>query len=95
MNIGGRTSNGFSAAISTPLNYISAGAALDFTFAHFVKTKIKFYWRFGEGDQARLTARNQLDFLLSRQAAISLKYDYFDDKYEKNIFSSIGVVFVL
>lgn len=95
MNIGGQTSNGFSAASSATLNCISTGAALDFTFARFVKAKTKFYWRFGEGDRARLTARNQLDFFLSKQMGILLKYDYFDDKYEKNIFTSIGAAFVL
>ncbi len=94
MSSGGQTINGFSAASSVTLCYVSAGANLDFTFAHFIRLKTKFYWRYRGGDQPLLTARNQLDFFLTPQAGISLKYDYFDDKYEKNIFATIGPTFI-
>ena len=94
MKNGGQTINGFSATSFAAL-VMSLGAAMDLTFARFVRFGQNPTGALEGGDQARLTARNQLDFLLSRQAAISLKYDYFDDKYEKNIFTSIGAVFVL
>lgn len=94
MSSGGQTINGFSSDSSVMLNYLSAGVNLDFTFTHFIRLATKFYWRYKNDAQPLLTARNRLDFFLSPQVGISLKYDYFDDKYEKNIFASIGPTFI-
>jgi len=94
INVGGRTSNGFSSSSYVNLNYLSFGADLGFSFARFVKIKTKIYRRYGEGSPALLTTRSQLDYFLSKQSAITLKYDYFEDKYEKNIFTSVGMSFV-
>ncbi len=95
MSVGGRTQNGFSSKSSVVLNYISAGSMLDFVFYHFIRFNTKFYWRFKDGDQIRFAARNRLDLFVSQNAGISFKYDYFDDKYEKNAFATIGPTFIL
>ncbi|MDD5593993.1 MAG: hypothetical protein PHG97_04590, partial [Candidatus Margulisbacteria bacterium] len=94
MIVGGKMQNGFSAKSSATLNYVSAGSVLDFVFHHFIRFNTKFYWRFKDGDQTRFAARNRLDLFISQNAGISLKYDYFDDKYEKNAFASIGPTFI-
>jgi len=87
-------SSGFSSANFVELNYITAGAKLDLRFAHFIRFSTKFYWRYKNGEQPLLSARNQLDLLFSPQAGISMKYDYFDDKYEKNTLALIGPTFI-
>ncbi|MCU0641235.1 MAG: hypothetical protein MUC35_04005 [Candidatus Margulisbacteria bacterium] len=93
-NNGGQTSNGFSAANSVELDYLSAGAKLDLIFAQPIRFNTKFYWRHRSGEQPLFAARNQLDILFSHQAGITLKYDYFEDKYEKNTLALIGPTFI-
>jgi hypothetical protein len=93
MRIAGQTRNGFSAAPSVVLDYMSAGVKAEFSFLHFFRFDTKVYWRFKNGEEALLTTRNRLDIFLSPRAGIALKYDYFDDKFEKNSFIFIGPVF--
>ena len=94
MSVGGQKQNGFNAKSSVVLNYVSAGSMLDFVFHHFIRFNTKFYWRFKDGDQTRFAARNRLDLFISKNAGISFKYAFFDDKYEKNAFASIGPTFI-
>lgn len=94
MRVAGTVRNGFSAAPSVVIDYMSLGARIELTLRHFIKLDSKFYTRFAAGEQARFTARNRLDFFLTPRAGLSLKFDYFDDKYEKNTFAFVGPVFM-
>ncbi len=94
MPIAGRNRNGFSADSTVVLDYMSVGIKAELEFLHFIRFDTKFYTRFKNGDEAQFTARNRLDFMLSRAIGISVKYDYFGDKYEKNSFTMAGPVFL-
>lgn len=95
MRIGGAVRNGFSASSSVVIDYMSVGARIELTLLHCIRIDSKSYARFTTGEQARFTTRNRIDFLLNTRAGISLKFDYFDDKYEKNTFAFIGPIIIL
>lgn len=94
MLIAGQKRNGFSANSSTILDYMTAGVKAELNFMHFIRFDTKIYARLKNGEDALFTSRNRLDLLISKNTGISIKYDYFDDKYEKNSFLLIGPVFV-
>jgi len=93
MTMGGRAQNGFTGDGNAVLNYMTAGVKVDLAFCRFIKLDAKVYDRFSCGKQGLFTARTRLDFLLSKQSGISVKYDYFDDVYEKDTFAMIGPFF--
>ncbi len=94
MIIGGQTQYGFAGDASAVLNYMTAGIKADLMVCRCVRLDAKIYDRFSRGEQGLFTARTRLDLLLSKQAGISVKYDYFDDVYEKDTFAMIGPFFV-
>lgn len=94
MRIAGQKKNGFSTDASDTIDYMSAGIKAELKFFQFIRFDTKFYWRFKEGEDPLFTSRNRLDIFLSKSSGVSLKYDYFDDRYEKNSFLFIGPVFV-
>lgn len=94
MLIAGQIRNGFSANSSVSIDYMTVGVKAEFKITHFIRFDTKVYARLKNGESPLFTTRNRLDFLLSRQLGISVKYDYFNDKYETNSFLLIGPVFV-
>lgn len=94
MLIGGETVNGFSSNSSISIDYMTAGVKVEFKITHFIRFDTKVYARFRNGENPLFTSRSRLDFLLSKQLGISVKYDCFNDKYETNSFLLIGPVFV-
>lgn len=94
MFVAGQKRNGFTADSSAVMDYMTVGVKAEFKVMHFIRFDTKVYARMKNGESPLFTARNRLDFLLSRQAGLSIKYDYFDDTYEKNTFLLAGPVFV-
>ncbi|MFH1283773.1 MAG: hypothetical protein ABII27_08930 [bacterium] len=94
MRIAGQVRNGFTADSSVDIDYMTAGIKAELNLMHFIRCDTKIYARLRSGEKALFTSRNRIDFLVSKNSGISIKYDYFDDKYEKNSFLLIGPVFV-
>jgi hypothetical protein len=94
MRISGQIRNGMKSSNSDVLDYASLGSRLEFATFHFIRLDAKFYFRFKQNDEPLLTTRNRVDFLLSRSFGVSVKFDYFQDKYESTTFTFVGPTFV-
>jgi hypothetical protein len=94
MNINGQLRYGFNTEKEENLNYLTTGLKVEWTFSHFCRVDTKLYFRFREGEETRVTTRNRIDFFLSKKIGLSIKYDYFEDRFEKNSFVFAGPVFI-
>lgn len=90
MKIAGQNQYGFKSETSVSLDYVSLGSKIEVYLHHFIKLDTKFYFRFRQNEKPLYTLRNRVDFYFAKMLGISAKIDYFQDKYETNLFVFIG-----
>jgi hypothetical protein len=92
--IGTSIRNGFKSSSEINLDYTAAGVKVVLRLFHFVSVDTKLYFRFKQGESTLYTWRNRVDFYLNPKLGITVKNDYFKDKYETNTLLFIGPAFV-
>ncbi len=86
---------GFKSSPSDDLKYTSAGMNFEISLYRFLKLDSKVYFRFRGDEETLYTLRNRFDVYFSRNFGLTMKIDYFQDKYETNSFIFFGVTAVI
>lgn len=94
IKVAGQNRFGFETEGRTILDYLSLGAKIEVSLAHFINIDSKVYYRLKKNEKTYYTLRNRIDLFFNRQVGLSIKVDYFKDKYETNLFIMAGPALV-
>lgn len=90
MLIANQHMNGFSVKTHEKLEYFSAGIKIQAALFHAFAIDSKLYFRKRKNEKTLYTIRNRIDYYITKKLGLTVKYDYFQDTFDKNTFLFFG-----